>query len=249
GSTSTLRARHLVARGGRRALVRSRYGGGLDLTINYSNIDLGSGRVVNTGPGGGGISGNLTLGNRPGDPLFVSANDFRLAADSPAADIGGPDLLAPRPARDLFGAPRLRDGDGDGLPELDAGAFESQFPAIRRDRTRPRVARLSLRPARFAAGRRRTARSARVARRTTIRYRLSEAAAVRLAVQRRRGKRWRTVMTLVRKQKRGRQKVRFTGRVGKRRLRRGRYRLRVRATDPAGNRSKPRTRRFRVIRP
>jgi len=43
--------------------------------------------------------------------------------------------------------------------------------------------------------------------------------------------------------------VRFSGRIGTRALRRGRYKLRLVATDAAGNRSAPRTVAFRIVRP
>ncbi|HEU5110106.1 MAG TPA: hypothetical protein VFT95_16310 [Micromonosporaceae bacterium] len=46
----------------------------------------------------------------------------------------------------------------------------------------------------------------------------------------------------------GTSRVRFTGRIGKRALRPGRYRAVLTATDAAGNRSAPRTTRFRVVR-
>jgi hypothetical protein len=46
----------------------------------------------------------------------------------------------------------------------------------------------------------------------------------------------------------GANSLRFTGRVGGRRLRVGRYRLTARATDPAGNKSAVKTKRFRIKR-
>jgi|GEM_PF-4547585 len=45
----------------------------------------------------------------------------------------------------------------------------------------------------------------------------------------------------------GRSRITFTGRVGKRALARGRYRLTATATDAAGNTSRPRTASFRVL--
>ena len=46
----------------------------------------------------------------------------------------------------------------------------------------------------------------------------------------------------------GANSLRFTGRVGGRRLRPGRYRLVARATDLAGNKSAAKTKRFRIRR-
>jgi hypothetical protein len=43
--------------------------------------------------------------------------------------------------------------------------------------------------------------------------------------------------------------VKFSGRIGRRALKRGRYRLVLRATDAAGNRSRLRRISFRVVKP
>ena len=47
----------------------------------------------------------------------------------------------------------------------------------------------------------------------------------------------------------GRRSTPFTGRLGRRSLAPGRYRATLRATDPAGNVSRPATIRFRIVRP
>ena len=104
----------------------------------------------------------------------------------------------------------------------------------------------------------------------TVRYTLSEAARVRLSVQRRTtGRRVgrRCVKTTRRNRSRRRctrfvrvrgsfthagkarqNRFRFSGRVRGRALRRGRYRLVARAVDPAGNRSRVRRAGFRIVR-
>ena len=61
------------------------------------------------------------------------------------------------------------------------------------------------------------------------------------------GKR-RAVGTLRRSGVAGANRVRFSGRIGRRALARGRYRLVVRATDAAGNRSATQSRTFRIVR-
>lgn len=125
---------------------------------------------------------------------------------------------------------------------------------------RPRLSRLTLSPARFRAGRPGT----------IIRFTLSEPATVRLRVlaprpgrlvggrcvaprrgaeRGRRCVRWRTALALTRQGRRGSNRIRFTGRSGKRVLRPGRYRLAVRPTDAAGNRGREVTRAFRVLAP
>ncbi len=55
--------------------------------------------------------------------------------------------------------------------------------------------------------------------------------------------------TLVRSGRQGANTVKFTGRIGKRALRRGNHRLTVSAKDLAGNASKPKRTSFRVVRP
>jgi streptogramin lyase len=104
---------------------------------------------------------------------------------------------------------------------------------------------------------------------TTIRYRLTEAATVRLRFERvlagrrvrrkcvapkrryrkrRKCRRYKHAGTLVRTSKVGRNSVKFTGRIGRKALKRGRYRLVLRATDAAGNRSRVRRIGFRVVK-
>jgi hypothetical protein len=61
--------------------------------------------------------------NRSGDPGFEPAS-WQLAAGSPAIDAGLDAAIAHK--RDLAGAPRLVDGDGDGRARVDMGALERQ---------------------------------------------------------------------------------------------------------------------------
>jgi hypothetical protein len=62
------------------------------------------------------------------DPLFVASGgipaDYRLQTGSPAIDAGDA-ALAPLPATDLTGSPRITDGDGDGEAVVDLGAYEA----------------------------------------------------------------------------------------------------------------------------
>jgi hypothetical protein len=109
---------------------------------------------------------------------------------------------------------------------------------------------------------------------TTIRYTLSEAATVRLRFERKlagrrvkKGKkricakptrknrkkrkctRYKLAGTLTRSSKQGKNSVKFSGRIGKKALKRGSYRLVVTATDAAGNKSKAKSLSFRVVKP
>jgi hypothetical protein len=133
--------------------------------------------------------------------------------------------------------PRPEPGTSGGDPQPGGGA----------DRTAPLLRRVTLTPRRFAVARRATAVTA-ARRGTRIRYTLSEPAAVTLRVQRLAGGRVHAVGTLRRSGVAGANRVRFSGRIGRRALARGRYGLTVRATDAAGNRSLPRSRTFRIVR-
>jgi hypothetical protein len=129
-------------------------------------------------------------------------------------------------------------------PRPDGGAGGGDGGA---DRTVPVLGRVTLAPARFAVAGRATAVAA-SRRGTTIRFGLSEAATVSLRVERVVAGRRVAAGTLRRTARAGANRVAFSGRIGRRALRRGRYRLTVRATDAAGNRSTVRTRAFRVVR-
>jgi hypothetical protein len=147
------------------------------------------------------------------------------------------------------------------------------------DRTAPGVTAASLTNKSFAVAKGATAISARKKKRkakrgTTIRYTLSEAATVRLTIERKlkgrrvkKGKKRvcakptrknrkkrkctrykRAGKTLTRKSKTGKNSVKFSGRIGKKALKRGSYRLTIVATDAAGNKSKAKRLSFKVVR-
>jgi hypothetical protein len=121
-------------------------------------------------------------------------------------------------------------------------------------------------PSKFRIGAKRTAISAKKAPKgTKIRFTLSEAAAVSLRIQRRTtghrkgkkclakrrtGKRctiYKTKGTLKRSGRAGANSVAFSGRIGARKLAKGRYRIVATATDTAGNKAKQKTAAFRVV--
>jgi hypothetical protein len=124
-----------------------------------------------------------------------------------------------------------------------------------RDTVNPMISSLSLKRRSFRVAKATTPQAARAKRGTAFRYTLSEPATVTIEIQRKRRcrsraacKRYRSVGTLTRKAALLRNSTRFSGRIGKRALRRGRYRAVVRATDAAGNRSAARKASFKVVR-
>jgi hypothetical protein len=98
------------------------------------------------------------------------------------------------------------------------------------------------------SGFRATKSRVRVAHVTRFRYVLSESARVTLRFKRigRRG-RLASAGTLKRTGSKGLNRIRFTGRIGRRALRAGRYRAVLTATDTAGNSSAPSRTRFRIV--
>jgi uncharacterized delta-60 repeat protein len=97
------------------------------------------------------------------------------------------------------------------------------------------------------SGLRVTRRSFAVGRRgTSFVFRLNRAGTVTIRIKRLRhsGR----VVKLTRSSRAGGNRVRFSGRVGRRTLRPGRYRATLTAVDRAGNRSKPSAVRFRIVR-
>jgi hypothetical protein len=199
-------------------------------------------------------------------------HDYALLPSSPLIDAGDPVAAQ---GFDLNGNARVADGNGDGIARRDLGAFElqsamagppseggtsggpaadTQAPLISgpaADTQAPLISDFRSTRSVFAVARAATPRAARAARGTRLRYTLSENARVALKIQRRlagQRARYRTVGTLRRSGLSGSNRIRFTGRIGRRALRPGRYRAVMRATDPAGNRSAPKVAPFRVIR-
>jgi hypothetical protein len=158
------------------------------------------------------------------------------------------------------------------------GTFTTTSAAPPPDTTPPAISQASLSPRSFAVSRTATAVSARGHRHrrhppkgTAIHFTLSEAAAVTLTITqklmgRRHGKRCiatkskhagkrprctilKTIGTLTRgSEPAGADTVAFSGRIGTRALRRGSYTLQIDATDHSGNRARPQTLKFTVVK-
>ena len=131
-------------------------------------------------------------------------------------------------------------GTGTGTGTGTGGAGPAGTPPG--DTTAPRIGGAKLTSRRFAVSSRRTAV---VASGTGIRFTLSETAATTIAIQRG----GRTVLTLMRPHTIGGENViGFTGRTSRTKLRPGRYRMLLLATDAAGNRSAPVALSFTIVR-
>ena len=160
------------------------------------------------------------------DPRFVSPQDFRLMPGSPSIDRGDP---ASTLTVDLAGDKRPVDGDGNGSKRPDQGAYEFQptcatVPAVCPDTTAPKVSKVKFFSKPNAD--------------KTITCRISEKAKLKLIFRpvpkkARKGKKRRTVV-ITRQVKKGAVKIKL----GKSRLKPGRYRLTLIATDKAGNSSR-----------
>jgi hypothetical protein len=159
-------------------------------------------------------------------------------------------------------------GRGDGGDGGDGGSGETKPEP---DATAPVVSRFLATRSRFRVARQATALTAaagRVRAGTTLRYGLSEAARVAVKVERqlpgrqtkgrcvkpaprleagRRCTRMVPAGTLVRSGRAGANAVRFSGRLGRRALPAGRYRVTLVATDAAGNRSRPARLVLRIV--
>lgn len=70
-------------------------------------------------------------GNIREDPLFLGEDGFRLTPNSPCIDSGNDDVVLPH--LDLEGNGRRLDGDGDGRPMVDMGAYEFAFHPCQAD--------------------------------------------------------------------------------------------------------------------
>jgi hypothetical protein len=222
------------------------------IDASYSDYDPSK---VMTAPGPAIIT-QANISNA-GDAGFTEVDeDWIVPPGSPLIDAGDPVTAQ---GLDFRGNPLVTDGDHDGVARRDIGAIEvpgplpagppadppvgppvgggggtgDQGPAG--DHQAPVLSRLS----------------ATSARRSRLRYTLSEPARVTIAIQRvvRRGGRirYRTIGRLTRDAGQGLNRARLPRRIGSRVLRPGRYRVVARATDAAGNRSAARRAAFRLL--
>jgi CSLREA domain-containing protein len=174
-----------------------------------------------------------------------------------AAAIGG---LAPGTtyhfrvvATTAFGTAQSGDATFTTAPTPPAGPAPGPGGAAALDTLAPRFLSARLVPARFAVNKKgrseRAVKSRRAKKGTTITFKLSEGGRVVFAVQRAlKKKRFGKAVRFAMKAKTGTTRKKFSGRIGKRALKPGRYRLTMVATDAAGNRSRPKRLTFTVVR-
>lgn len=232
------------------------------IAISYSDYDSSTKTVA-------GATGAIDESNVSyvGSVGFSDLENLTLLPDSPLVDAGDPSTGQ---GLDRDGNPLVTDGNGDGVARRDIGAIETPGVPLKpqaaippatgggdqpgqptaeptppaRDTLAPVLTSLSLSHKVFAVGRARTAIAARTARGTRVSYKLSENAKVVFKIQRV-GKK-RPVGKLTRTAKSGRNVLAFSGRIGAKALRPGRYRAVIMAVDAAGNRSAPKTVRLRI---
>jgi hypothetical protein len=236
-------------------------GASSDLTARYSSFAAAGDKLSSEGPGTLSIAGN---GNLPdADPEFT-APDALVPIYVPHAESRLVDSADPADAStvDVGGDPRPVDGDGANGPRSDIGAYERAAivpapgagepaggepaggePAGRvhgGDAIAPVVSDMAV-TRRFRLG---TGAG-------TIRFRLSEPARVTLRFTRRlAGKRVKRARGAIKASAHdGLNRIRFKGRLSdEQRLRPGRWSVTLKATDAAGNRAEPQSRRFKLLR-
>ena len=234
-----------TAERGRRAVI-SPDGGYLAFSNEEGRVlrrDLSAGRtdLVSQRPGAGGVPDAIyaDLGDISMDGACVS-----FATDSTV--VGPPQDSFESYLRVLTAnCGDIPSGPGTGGPGTGGPG------ATPTDKIAPVLTGARLSRQRFRVARATTPVAASLPRGTVLRFRSSEAGTLRIAIQRLRPAkrpRLRLVGTLKRRIAAGSGRVRLSGRIGRRALRAGTYRLRLTAVDAAGNRSVPRVLRFRVVR-
>ena len=188
----------------------------------------------------------LTCSDPNGDPLtrtiVTGPPNGKLAGVNPNGSV----LYTP-PVR-FRGADSFTFRASDG--SLDSSVAVASL-SVTPDTIRPKISRASVSPRVFAV---RARAAAKLKRATTFRYRLSEAARMVITIQRSKprrhghGKRFVKVGRLTQPGVQGANRLRFKGRIGRKKPRPGAYRAVLVATDPAGNRSKPKRLGFRLVR-
>lgn len=176
------------------------------------------------------------------DPLFSASGDYSLTKGSPSIDAGDP--LATEPAKDILGRTRPIDGDVDGTAIRDQGAYEfvpdlkqapptcATDPKLCPDKTAPKITKVKF-------------KAPKGKKQGSLELTLSEAAKISATFKPTpvgKGKAKRKTLKLSKKGKVGVNKLA----IKKKKLKPGKYKLTITATDAAGNKSEPVVRTLKV---
>ena len=269
-SAAALTLVNTIARGsGEDLFAYSDQGDSSSITPQHSNFDPGHVLAV-----GDGATVETGSDNQSAAPVFAGAcnDDFHEAAGSPTVDhgldagengdadidgdqrqigttdIGADELVPPGPGDSCATSTPGEATPGGGPPAQGGEPADTLAPALASASMTNRV---------FAVNRAgRSEASVATHRGTTFRYALSEPARVVFTIQRakkcKRGRkhcsRWRRFGRFAQQGAPGRNSKRWSGKIGRRAARPGRYRASLVAIDAAGNRSKAKRLRFRVVR-
>jgi Tol biopolymer transport system component len=173
-------------------------------------------------------------GGPAGAPAARNADGLDISVDGSCVSFMTDQALVGPPSEYAQVYLRVRRADCAAAPAGPGGGPTA--PAA--DTTAPVISRARLTRKGFRVGRAATPRAARVRRGTVLRFRSSEAATLTLRFDRLRGRRGRGAGVLTRRIKAGPGRVALSGRIGKRRMKPGGYRLTLRARDAAGNSSR-----------
>jgi hypothetical protein len=179
-----------------------------------------------------------------GNPRVTDGDlDGSARRDIGAYEVPGPLPQDPPPADPApRGQPQDSSSATSSAAATEADPATSARPSV--DTVAPVVSGFTASNRAFAVGSARSALAAFV-RGTTLRYSVSEAARVTVTIRHARD--GRVSGKLTRSAAKGRNAIQFSGRLGKRALRAGRYVAVLTATDAAGNRSAPKQIAFRIV--
>ena len=190
--------------------------------------------------GGNGAFGAAFVGaSADGTRVFFNTAESLVSADTDSS----PDIYSASVYSASVAPPQPSAGGGGGT----GGTGDSGGAGTPPDTANPVLGTPRLSSSRFRAARSGPSSAASVGAR--VRYSLSEPATTRFRVEKARSGRWvRLKRSFTHRGQAGTNRFRFTGRIGGRRLRTGRYRLVAVATDAAGNKSAAKRVRFRIVR-